>query len=99
MTVVDAILGSARGPRAGFGVAPKQSFSEKLPTRQIDRSEKKFAIARRARQARETHALPKSQRDRYSYFFTISAFSSMAMPPRSAIFPFNVIVFPQYSAN
>lgn len=33
------------------------------------------------------------------YFFTISAFSIMAIPPRSAILPFNVIVLPQYSAS
>jgi len=33
------------------------------------------------------------------YFFTISAFSIMAMPPRSAILPFNVTVLPQYSAS
>ena len=39
------------------------------------------------------------QRNGYNYFFTISAFSIMAMPPRSAILPFNVIVFPQYSAS
>jgi hypothetical protein len=29
-----------------------------------------------------------------SYFLTISAFSSMAIPPRSAILPLTVIVFP-----
>ena len=34
-------------------------------------------------------------RARVVYFFTISAFSIMAMPPRSAIFPFKVIVLPQ----
>jgi len=33
------------------------------------------------------------------YFFMTSAFSIMATPPRSASLPFNVIVFPQYSAN
>jgi hypothetical protein len=36
---------------------------------------------------------------RARYFFTISAFSIMAIPPRSAILPFNVIVLPQYSAS
>jgi hypothetical protein len=36
---------------------------------------------------------------RARYFFTISAFSIMAIPPRSAILPFNVTVLPQYSAN
>ena len=33
------------------------------------------------------------------YFLTISAFSSMAIPPRSAILPLTVIVFPANSAN
>ena len=33
------------------------------------------------------------------YFLTISAFSIMAIQPRSAILPFNVTVLPQYSAN
>jgi hypothetical protein len=32
---------------------------------------------------------------RTRHFLTISAFSIMAMPPRSAILPFNVIVLPQ----
>jgi len=36
---------------------------------------------------------------RARYFLTNSAFSIMAMPPRSAILPFNVTVLPQYSAN
>jgi hypothetical protein len=33
------------------------------------------------------------------HFFTISAFSIMAIPPRSAILPFSVTVLPQYSAS
>jgi len=33
------------------------------------------------------------------YFLTISAFSIMLMPSRSASFPFNVTVFPAYSAS
>ena len=40
-----------------------------------------------------------AQQNAYGYFFTTSAFSIIAMPPRSAILPFNVIVLPQYSAN
>jgi hypothetical protein len=42
---------------------------------------------------------PQSGTARPRYFFTTSAFSIIAMPPRSAILPFKVIVFPQYSAN
>ena len=33
------------------------------------------------------------------HFFTISAFSIMAMPPRSASLPFRVMFLPQYSAS
>ena len=33
------------------------------------------------------------------YFLTISAFSIIAMPPRSASLPFNVMFLPQYSAS
>src|SRR5207244_13572091 len=35
----------------------------------------------------------------YNYFLTISAFSSIATPPRSASLPFRVMVLPQYSAS
>ena len=34
-----------------------------------------------------------------AYFLTISAFSSIATPPRSAILPLTVIVLPAYSAS
>ncbi len=33
------------------------------------------------------------------YFLTTSAFSIMAMPPRSASLPFTVMFLPQYSAS
>ena len=33
------------------------------------------------------------------YLLTISAFSIMAMPPRSASLPFTVMLLPQYSAS
>jgi len=36
-----------------------------------------------------------ARRDGNNYFFTISAFSIIAIPPRSAILPFSVIVLPQ----
>jgi hypothetical protein len=36
---------------------------------------------------------------RGDYFFTISAFSSIATPPRSATLPLSVTVLPQYSAS
>ncbi len=36
---------------------------------------------------------------RARHFFTISAFSIMAMPPRSASLPFTVMFLPQYSAS
>jgi hypothetical protein len=35
----------------------------------------------------------------YNYFFTISAFSIMATPPRSASLPLTVMFLPQYSAS
>ena len=44
--------------------------------------------------------IPRSARnDKHRYFLTISAFSSIAMPPRSAALPFSVTVLPQYSAS
>ena len=42
---------------------------------------------------------PGRQRRGYNYFLTISAFSIIAMPPRSASLPFSVILLPQYSAS
>src|SRR5437870_11702448 len=33
------------------------------------------------------------------YFLTISAFSFMALPPRSAILPFRVMRLPQYASS
>jgi hypothetical protein len=36
---------------------------------------------------------------RARHFLTISAFSIMAMPPRSASLPFTVMFLPQYSAS
>jgi serine protease Do len=54
-----ATLGSARVPRAGFGVAPKQSFLRfPLQLKTCD-SNKKSAIARTRSPARATRALPR----------------------------------------
>jgi len=53
------MLGSARVPRVGFGVAPKQAF----PTHRggpCFRNLEKFAIARTRSPARETRALPRT---------------------------------------
>lgn len=44
------VLGSTRVSRVGFGVAPKQSFVRRGIARRCGLSEKKFAIAERARQ-------------------------------------------------
>lgn len=44
------VLGSTRVSRVGFGVAPKQSFVRRGIARRCGLSEKKFAIAGRARQ-------------------------------------------------
>ena len=55
------MLGSARVPRVGFGVAPKQAF----PTHRggpCFRNLEKFAIARTRSPARETRALPRTYR-------------------------------------
>ncbi len=54
-----ATIGSARVPRAGFGVAPKQSFLRLPPA--VNRSELqvKSAIARTRSPAREARALPR----------------------------------------
>ena len=50
-------MGSARDSRAGFGVSPKQSFPAFGNLRGL-LLQKKFAMARHHRQARETRALP-----------------------------------------
>ena len=60
----DGRLGSARVSRAGFGVAPKQSFRWMLFTAGDKKSQRRFAIARTRSVraglafARETRALP-----------------------------------------
>ena len=69
------------------------------PTREIDKSQEKFAIAGRARQTRETRALPGLRCAARYYFLTTSAFSIIAMPPRSASLPFKVTFFPHKSAS
>src|SRR5207244_8804875 len=46
-----------------------------------------------------THAPRVSQRRGYSYFLTTSAFSIIAMPPRSASLPFTVTFLPHKSAS
>jgi aspartyl-tRNA synthetase len=59
------MLGSARVPRVGFGVAPKQAF-ERIVAAPCFRNPEKFAIARTPSPARETRALPRSYRLRDS---------------------------------
>jgi len=90
---VGAILWSARVPRAGERVSRSRTLREALisPITEILR---KDCFGATPTAARGTRGLPRAER-RGRYFFTISAFSSMAMPPRSASLPFNVIVFPQ----
>jgi hypothetical protein len=86
-------LGSARVPRAGFGVAPKQSLPRMwLQTRR--RRKGKFAIAGRARQTRETRALPRSPRSQRDHFpkhpqavFEKAHFASFSMIPPDRNFP------------
>jgi hypothetical protein len=51
-------LGSARVSRAGFGVAPKQSFPGLALSVTISEFGEKFAIARTRSPTRETCALP-----------------------------------------
>ena len=59
MSVASRTLGSARVPRAGFGVPPKQSFLRlSLPLKRSDSNEKS-AIARTRSPPRGTHALSK----------------------------------------
>jgi NADH:ubiquinone oxidoreductase subunit K len=55
-------MGSARVPRVGFGVAPKQSLLCISRTVGAEKQEGKFAIARTCSPARETRALPQSVR-------------------------------------
>jgi serine protease Do len=57
MSVASRTLGSARVPRVGFGVAPKQSFLRVLLLLKRSDSNEKSAIARTRPRARETRAL------------------------------------------
>ena len=59
MSVASRTLGSARVPRAGFGVAQKQSFLRFSPQPKTSDSNKKSAIARTRSPAREARALPR----------------------------------------
>src|SRR5436309_10220317 len=52
-------LGSARVSRAGFGVAPKQSF-DSISQAVVVQKKNKFAIARTSSPTRGTRALPMS---------------------------------------
>jgi len=50
-------MGSARVPRVGFGVAPKQSLPEVSCTLGVEKSQRKSAVARMRSPARQTRAL------------------------------------------
>jgi NADH:ubiquinone oxidoreductase subunit K len=55
-------MGSARVPRVGFGVAPKQSLLCISRTVGVEKSDGKSAIARTRSPARQRRALPRRQR-------------------------------------
>src|ERR1700730_14586115 len=83
-------LGNARVPRAGFGVAPKQSFLEFTTFRSCRRKEK-FVIAGTRSPARGTRALPrlggrKLVDSRYTAFWK-NAFSKVGWNGAGSVSP------------